>query len=224
MATTIGESISRVRNLVKGVTEDAFLTDRLIYSLIIKYAKMVIKKEDNQNKIMRIKSLFKKIPCVELIEVDKIEACCGGIKSNCTIKRTKEKVPHMLEGVYGPLVRSITSIDGSIELTDTIPTLYTSIVNSSNYKYNKTKYYWFLNEYIYFPDIEWESVSIEAMFEDSIQGFLCDGDSCTFRQEDSLNVPEYLFAEVEQLAVKDLLTVIQIPVEDQYNNQSPLRT
>jgi len=224
MATTIGESISRVRNLVKGVTEDAFLTDRLIYSLIIKYGKMVIKKEDNQNKLMRIRSLFKRIPCVELVEVDKIEACCSGIKSNCTIRRTKEKIPLMLEGVYGPLVRSITSIDGSIELYPTISTIYTSIANSTNYKYNTNKYYWFLNGYIYFPDIEWEAVAIEAMFEDSIQGFLCEGDSCNLRQSDTINIPEYLFAEIEQFAVKDLLTVIQIPVEDDDNNQSPLRT
>ena len=30
--TTIGETISRVRNTLKAVKEDAFLTDRIIYS------------------------------------------------------------------------------------------------------------------------------------------------------------------------------------------------
>ncbi len=44
--TTIGESISRVRNIIKAVTMDAFVTDRVIYSLIQKYAKMYIKRQD----------------------------------------------------------------------------------------------------------------------------------------------------------------------------------
>lgn len=30
MATTIGETVSRIRNVVKAVKEDAFLTDRFI--------------------------------------------------------------------------------------------------------------------------------------------------------------------------------------------------
>ena len=101
MATTIGDSISRVRNLVKGVKEDAFLTDRFIYSLILKYAKLLIKRQDNENKIMRFQSLFEVLPCVELIEIDKVEACCSGIKTNCTIRRTKNKIPEVLEGSYG---------------------------------------------------------------------------------------------------------------------------
>jgi len=33
----IGESISRVRNVLKAVKEDPFLTDRFIYSLIMKF-------------------------------------------------------------------------------------------------------------------------------------------------------------------------------------------
>ena len=224
MSVTIGTSISRVRNLVKGVKEDAFLTDRLVYSLIIKYGKMLVRREDEKNKLMRMQSLFRKLPCVELIEVDKIEACCGGIKSNCTIKRSKNKIPQMLEGAYGPIIRSIASIDGSIELYSTLPTIYTSLINSTNYKYNTNKYYWFIDEYLYFPDIDWESISIEALFEDSIERFICDGDVCAPRQDDTINIPEYLFAELEQMVVKDLLTVIQIPAENDDDNQNPLRT
>jgi hypothetical protein len=98
MATTISETVSRVRNLVKGVKEDAFLTDRLLYSLILKYAKLYIRRQDTENKIMRFQSLFEVLPCVDLVEVDKIEACCADIKTNCKIMRTKEKLPTLLEG------------------------------------------------------------------------------------------------------------------------------
>ena len=40
--TTIGEAISRVRNTLKAVKEDAFLTDRNIYFLLTKYGQTLL--------------------------------------------------------------------------------------------------------------------------------------------------------------------------------------
>ena len=222
--TTIGDTVSRVRNVIKGVTEDAFLTDRFLYTLILKYAKMLIRRQDNEDKIMQFQSLFEVLPCVELIEIDKIEACCGGIRSGCTFMRTKEKIPAVLEGSYGPLFRSITSIDSSIELYYTFPTVYTSIANSTNFKYNKNKYYWYLDGHLYFPNIDWESIRVEGLWDESIAMYTCDGDVCTSRQDEATHFPDYLFAEIEQLVVKDLTLLIQIPLEGQDDSQSPLRT
>jgi hypothetical protein len=185
---------------------------------------MLIRRQDNENKIMRFQSLFEKLPCVELIEVDRIEACCGGIKSNCTIMRTKNKLPNVLEGAYGPLFRTISSIDGSIQVYKTYPNIYTNMANLPTFRYNKNKYYWYLGGYLYFPNIVWESISIEGLWDESIAMYICDGDSCKPRQLDDTHIPEYLFAEMEQMVAKDLLTMIQIPVENNDDNQSPLRS
>jgi len=226
MATTVGESISRVRNLVKAVKEDAFLTDRFLYSLIIKYAKLLIKRQDNENKIMRFQSLFETIPCIELVEVDKVEACCTGIRTGCTIRRTKEKLPDVLEGAYGPLFRSISSLDRSVEVYRTYPSIFTSIANSTNYKYNTTKYYWYLDGYLYFPNIEWEGILVEGLWTENVDRFKCGEDTnpCQVRQDYALHVPEYLFAEIEQLVLKDLVGMIQAPVETQDDKQSQIRS
>jgi hypothetical protein len=56
--TTVGEAISRVRNTLKAVKEDPFLTDRVIYFSLIKYAKTLIKREDNQFRLMKMSSIF----------------------------------------------------------------------------------------------------------------------------------------------------------------------
>lgn len=221
---TIGDSISRVRNLVKGVKEDAFLTDRFLYSLILKYAKLYVKRQDNENKIMKFQSLFEALPCVDLIEVNKIEACCGGVKSKCTIMRTEHKLPALLEGSYGPLFRSITSLDGSEEVYKTYPSTYTNIANSTNFKYNKSKYYWYLDGYLYFPNLTWEGVRVEGLWEGNIEMYKCDTDSCTLRQDQHTHFPEYLFAEIEQAVIKDLTFLLQTPIESADNQQSPLRT
>lgn len=224
MSTTIGDTVSRVRNVIKGVKEDAFLTDRFLYSLVLKYAKLYIRRQDTENKIMRFQSLFEPLPCVELIEVDKIEACCSGIKTNCHIRRTKDKLPVVLEGAYGPLFRTISSIDGSIECFKTYPTTYSDMTNITNFKYNKTKYYWYLNGYLYFPNIDWEAVRIEGLWDASVAMYTCDGDECVPRQDDPTHIPEYLFAEIEQNVLKDLMILIQSPVEGADDKMSQLRS
>jgi hypothetical protein len=224
MATTIGETVSRVRNTIKGVKEDAFLTDRFLYSLVLKYAKLYIRRQDTENKIMRFQSLFEPLPCVELIEVDKVEACCNDIKSNCTIRRTKDKLPLVLEGAYGPLFRTISSIDGSQQCYKTFPTTYSSMTHSSTFKYNKNKYYWYLNGYLYFPNVEWEAVRIEGLWDESVAMYTCDSSECRPRQDDQTHFPEYLFAEIEQNVLKDLSMMIQTPIEGADDKQSPLRS
>lgn len=221
--TTIGETVSRVRNIMKGAKEDAFITDRFLYSIILKYAKMLIRRQDTENKIMRFQSLFETLPCVDLIEVDRVEACCAGIKSKCIIKRTKEKLPTVLEGAYGPLFRTISSIDGSTQVYKTAPSTYTNIANSKNYKYNNNKYYWYLNGYLYFPNIEWDAVAVEGLWDESIGYLKCDGDACLLRQEDQTHFPEYLFAEIESMVLKDLSILVQLPQEKGDDLQNQLR-
>lgn len=220
---TIGDSISRVRNVLKAVKEDPFITDRFIASIIMKYAKLLIKRQDDANKIMRFQSLFDVLPCVDLIEIDRIEACCSGIKSKCIIKRTKEKLPQVLEGTYGPLFRSVSSIDGSIEMFKTYPTTYTAMTHSTNFKYNKNKYYWYLNGYLYFPNIEWDAVRIEALWDGDVEYLKCDQDPCLPIQEQAMRIPEYLFAEIEQMALKEILTSGQVPSDGADNQQNILR-
>ncbi len=221
--TTIGETVSRIRNTMKAVKEDAFLTDRFIYSVVLKYAKLLIKRQDNENKIMRFQSLFEVLPCVELTEIDKIEACCSGIKTGCTFMRTKDKLPTVLEGSFGPLFRSITSIDGSQELYKTYPSTYSSMTNSSTFKYNTKKYYWYLDGHLYFPNIQWEAVRIEGLWDESIQYLKCDGDECRPRQEDATHIPEYLFAEIEQMVLRDMGVLVQMPISTQDDKQDILR-
>lgn len=224
MATTIGDTISRVRNIVKGVKEDAFLTDRFLYALILKYAKLYIRRQDSENKIMRFQSLFEPLPCVELIEVDKIEACCSGIVSKCTVMRTKDRLPTVLEGSFGPLFRSISSIDSSVQVYKTYPITYTNMVNTTTYKYNTNKYYWYSDGYLYFPNMTWEAVRVEGLWEESVAYLKCDGDVCKGRQEDPTHIPEYLFAEIEQAVLKDLGMEINSPTELQDDKMSPLRS
>ncbi|TXG78744.1 hypothetical protein E6Q11_00400 [Candidatus Dojkabacteria bacterium] len=225
MATTIGDATSRVRNVLKAVKEDPFLTDRFLYSLIMKYAKVLIRRQENEGKIYGHSALFKELPCVELIDVDRVEACCIGIKTGCTFKRTKDKLPTFLEGTYGPIIRAVTTIDQSQRLQFTHPTAYTNLSKSTYFKYNKQKYYWYLNGYIYVPNVEWEAIRIEAMFDESVEELLCSTDpgECVVEQERTIAVPDYLFAEIEQMVLQELYPSLKVPTDGADDSQNILR-
>ena len=158
--TTIGETISRVRNTLKAVKEDAFLTDRIIYSSLLKYAQTLIKREDNQFRLMKISSLFRVLPYIELIDVDKVEAGCVGVYSGCYFKRSKERIPGILNGMAGPIIRTTSSIDGTIEMFRTDPGTWVSMTKTTTWKYNRNFYFWYLDGYIYCPNVDWEAIRI----------------------------------------------------------------
>ena len=221
--STIGNVISRIRTQVKGVKQDALLTDRVIYSFVLKHAKWLMKREDSKNRVLGFSGVVQTMDFVELIEVDKVEACCTGISSNCTIKRTKDKMPVFMAGYYGPLIRTVSSLDGSEELQPTNPSSYASLSRSKNFKYNNSKYFWYLNDYLYFPNLEWDAVRIEGIFEDDISKFTCESDSCMIRSDETFNVPDYLHGELEAQVFKDLAGMVQIPPDFVNDKQNILR-
>ena len=170
---------------------------------------------------MKISNIFKAMPYVELIEVDKVDAGCYGVYSGCYFKRTKEKLPELLTGIQGPIIRTVSSVDGSIELFRTDPGTFSSMTKSTTFKYNKKQYFWFLDGYLYFPNLAWDAVKIEAIFENDVE--TCDSDKCLIKQEQALNIPDYLFSEIEQYVVKELTMSIQVPTDGADDSQNTLR-
>ena len=218
--TTVGEAVSRIRNALKAVKEDAFLTDRTIYFSLSKYAKTLIKREDNQFRLMKMSQIFQVLPYVELIDVDRVEAGCVGVYSECYFKRSKDKLPSILDGMFGPIIRTTSSIDGSIEMFRTEPGTWVSITKSTTFKYNTRRYFWYLNGYIYCPNIDWEAIRMEAIFENKVE--ICEED-CMTRQNESYNIPEYLFSEVESMVIKELTMSMSIPTDGPDDSQNTLR-
>jgi hypothetical protein len=220
--TTIGEAVSRVRNTLKAVKEDPFLTDRVIYSSLIKYGQTLLKREDNQFKLMKISSIFQVLPYLELIDVDKVEAGCYGVYSGCYFKRTKEKLPTILEGTFGPIIRTVSSIDGTIEMFRTDPGTWVSMTKTTTFKYNTRKYFWYLDGYLYSPNIDWEALRMEAIFQGVTDP--CDEkEQCEIAQDKLLTIPEYLFSEVEQFVIKELSMSLSVPSDGPDDGQNTLR-
>lgn len=215
MVTTVSEAISRIRNQIKSVNVDAFVTDRYIFSLILKHISWLIKREDDKGVLRKYSNIFHTLDHFPMIDVDRADVGCFCITSGCTIKRSKYKLPPTYDGSYGPIIRSITSIDGTTLLTQTYPSTYQSMIKQKTFKYNKTIYYYLLNGYLYIPNVTWPAVRVEGLFRSGIGDYNCDTEhDCIYRQDEPFSVPMYLFGEMEQNVMKDLSVSIQIPSDN----------
>lgn len=218
------DTISRVRTLLKGSSSDTFLTDSFLYSMALKYAKLFIKRLDDSNKLARYNGLFEPLS-LELIEVSKVEASCADIKTCCTVRRTKDRLPKLLNGSFGPILRTVSSVDGSKNVTKTYSAQWARMAKSTTFKYNKTLYWWWTDGYAYFPNIEWEEALFDGMWEDNIENYKCCSDHCCVnRLEEETHIPDFLFVEIEGPLRQELIGMAQLPSDKFTDNQNILRS
>lgn len=221
MKETIGKIVSRLRQIIKAVNQDSFVTDRFLYSLFLKYGRAFIRREDGGNKLNRIASIFEPLDYVELEEVDTVTAGCAGIKSGITIKRTKFEIPAIFDGYYGLKIRSLSSLDGTEDMNETTPAEFVRISRSPNYKFNKKKYYWYEGGRFYFPNIKWPGVKMSALFEGDISLYGCDPKKkCKVKQDQPCNIPAYLFPEIEGKVLQELGISLQVPIDPVHDKQN----
>lgn len=225
----VGDVVSRLRNLIKAVRQDAFLTDRFIYSVVLKHARWLMRREDSSNKIMSHAAIFETLDYVYTVEVDKVEAGCIGVSSSTFFTRTEDKMDMFMQGYWGPMIRNVTSLDGSVQMISTTPSRYAALSKSKNFKFNKNVYYWYLNDYLYFPNVDWEAVRIDAIVQGDISRYKCadcnkKDFSCRIRQEMLFGMPEYLLAEMETNVLKELGLMFQLPSDPApIDKQNPVR-
>lgn len=217
--TPISEIVSRLRGLHKSVKADALVTDRFLFSLFDKHVPLLLRRQDSQNKIMRIHHLFQSLDYLELVDVDKAEVPCKCFSTGCTFKRTKDKLPEILIGYWGPLIRSVTSLDFSEELELTYPTSFEKMTRQKNFRYNTTKYFWYHEGYLYFPNLEWDAVRVDALFKYDLRQ-VCEPNPCLSMQDKNLFIPEFLITEIEQLILtQDAAFRLNIPQDQAHDGK-----
>lgn len=221
---TFSDILSRTRGKLKAFKQDIKITDRELWSYYKPWLSQVMKELDAKNKLMAFSSLFDSLDVVPLVEVDKIEAGCTRLKSGFTVMRTEDPIgEYFMEGYWGPMIRSVTSIDSSEDMQPITPEGYLQLSHTTDFKYNKTKYFWYLNDYIYFPNISWNAVRVVALVDGDISKYKCNSaEKCLSKQEQSLNVPDYVLSRVESLMFQSLGITLQLPADQQTDNKSPL--
>lgn len=174
---------------------------------------------------MKLGYLFQTWKCVEVIPVPTIEECCG-IKSNCTIQRTKDKLPYMLVASWGPIIRTVSSLDGFTELTPITPPEWNRRQEDTNSKWDKSIYYYWDNGYLYFPNLEWKKLKVDALFEEDIDKYnhCCDEvDPCKTMLDNKFRIPKELLAVCVDNVNKEIRGYAEPIPDDNQMDKNPTR-
>lgn len=207
------EAIHRIKRLFREINADSRLSDRTVYSLMQNHTKWLIYRESEKFKLIEKDSIFQKLKCVEVIEAPKIDPCCG-IKSLCTVYRTKNKLPDLYEDGYGVIIRDVTTVDGAVSLTQIKPNEWERKQENPWLNKNKKNSYFFYSEgYLYFPNGSWRMVEVNGLFTKDISEInLCDDlgtcddetQQCKRFLDKDFIIPPYLEAQMYDAVIKDL--------------------
>lgn len=186
---TLRKLVSDVRSVHKILSTDSLITDRAIASEIRNNALLLIKRETNLRKLWATDTLFTTIPCLEMIEVP-ISECCDYV-DECTIARTKLKLPRISEGNYQYVIQGVYSINAlggqGKKLKEISVNRYINLLKLPIIK--KEEYFWITNGYLYVNNPMIKSIRFVALFEEDVENEI-------MYPECGCGTPEYTLEEI----------------------------
>lgn len=233
----VKELISNIRSFHKLLSTDNLLTDRAIYSELKANALLLIKRESNLRKLWQTDTIFYTIPCLEMEEVA-ITECCDYI-DDCTIARTRYKLPRISEGNYQYIIQGVYSINAmggkGKKIKEISINRYLNILKLPFIK--KEDYFWIAGDYLYVTNPFVKKIRLVALFEEDIpneimypecgcnQAIVTDEDWCKNPLDKQFFLPGYLEKQVLELTSQKLLqTYFKIPIDinsQGVDNQAP---
>ncbi len=226
MTISIGEAISNIKNNFRLVHADSRVTNKYIYSLIEKHSSWIIKRESDKLVLVKSDGIWQTLNCIDTIEVPTTDPCCK-YTSKCSILRTKDRLPETYEDSWGIILRSVNSIDFSQDIHPIKMSEWTRKLESANFKYDKSFYYFYRDGYLYFPNCKWKLISVTGYFKEDISKYnLCEEDgevnTCLSILDNKWRIPSHLQAMVIDAVLKELLSTyaqINNPGENKINKQ-----
>lgn len=228
--------VSDVRSMHKLLSTDSLITDRVIFSEIRNNTLLLVKRETNLRKLWATNTLFTTIPCLEMVEVP-ISECCEYV-DNCTIARSRYKLPRISEGNYQYVIQGVYSINAmggtGTKFKEITVNRYVNLLKLPVIK--KEHYYWIMNGYLYISNPLMQTIRISAFFEQDVPNEVMypecgcgtpqptDEEWCKNPLDKDFALPGYLESQVLELTSKKLLsTYFQVKTdmtEDGVDGQS----
>jgi hypothetical protein len=215
---TLRKLVSDVRSMHKMLSTDNLITDRVVASEIKNNSLLLIKRETNLRKLWATSTIFTTIPCLEMVEVP-ISECCE-YADECTVSRSKFKLPRISEGNYQYVIQGVYSINAmggnGKKLKEITINRYLNLLKLPIIK--NEDYYWIVNGYLYVSNPFLKSIRIAALFEEDVPNEImypeCDcgspqtslEDLCKNPLDKEFFIPGYLEKQVLELASQKLLS------------------
>jgi len=206
---TNAELIARIKSANKFISDDDLISDRYIYGLLKQKASILIKREINLRKLTNSDNVYQNYECVHLIPARGSEC-----DLKCPVRRTKNKLPNIEEGLYSYFIQGVFNTSNSVEI---FPTTIRDFINHDKLRVKSNKkFYTIKDSYLYVLDPDVECINIYAYFTDSIE----DMDSgCMSMYDKQFKIPGYLIDPLIQMCNETLINYHRLPNEVEDNNR-----
>jgi len=164
---TLNELVYDIINTSRGGTtsDDEDISNELIKFWIKTTRALLIRQDINKGRTIS-ENIITNIECQEIIQVDSSDCSCMGLDADCTIWRTKDKMPKLIEvGEEDLLLRVSPSEKLSIAYTITNQVRIPFVKHS---RYSKARFAFWYNQYVYVVDPYHYNtmITIKAVLED----------------------------------------------------------
>lgn len=207
---TNSDLISRLKNANKFLADDDLISDRYLYSILKQKASVLIKREANLRKLLTSDNVYQNYECVDLILVNGSEC-----DLNCPVRRTKNKLPKIEEGLYSYFIQGVFNTSNSVEI---FPSTIRDYINHNQLRIKSPKkFYTIKDSYLYVLDPDVECINIYAYFTESIEDL--DGTECVSMYDKEFKIPAYLIDSLIEMCNQSLINYHKLPVEQEDNNR-----
>lgn len=222
--STKRQSIESLRNKLRERNADSNYSNQFLYQTLVEQAKWLIKREINSGRIYKNVAFFQTLLCQEVIETSLIDPCCP-ITTNCKIYRTECKIPDTWIDEDGPILKDVSSVDGSTSFSLISPSLWQSKKVDPYQKKSKAKYAFYSDGYIWFPEHNPHKINILGFWVDDVT----DRNGCTSEKpcvrflDTKFPIPDWLEAEMMAKSLELLAGVSKRLPEDNQIDKNPTR-
>lgn len=220
MENTRRTIISRLRNGLKEVSADSKYSNRYLWNVFHTASNKLFKEDADKGRIYSQSNPWESI-CVEMVAVSSLFCNCIYLPYDCEVYRTKMKLPKIVESSTGFIYRLIATPDLSQQFTVVSPYMYSV---KSKIKYNKEKYAFIYDGYLYTPDDRFPSLIIAGLFQGDTSEFNCNEDCepdsgvCGAALNKNVTLSDYLVDTCVKIALTEILPVLQKVQDNAPNN------
>ena len=212
--TTLNQLVYDSLSTIQGTgrySDDSLLSQEQVEFSVINNRSFLIRQDQNKGRSLS-DNVTQTLPCVDFIEVDASECCTT--QTDCTVLRSKNKIPRPIELYQKDLITRISGND--IMGTSFAFMPYARFTRAGISKWTKnTAKATLKNGYIYIinPPFAFSKGSISGVFEDPRevgQYFTCAGTPC-YSNDMAFPISAHMIPLLKELVLKDLKIQVSVP-------------
>jgi hypothetical protein len=222
--STKRQLIESLRKKIQERNADSNFTNKDLYQTLLEQTKWLIKREINSGRIYKNVAFFQTLFCQDVIEVPTIDPCCP-VKTNCKIYRTKCKIPDFWIDEDGPIMKSITSVDGTTYFEMTTPTTWQSKRIDPYNRKSKQMYAFYSDGYFWFPEHNPHKINILGFWTDDVsdRNGCAENPPCVRFLDTKFTIPDWLEGELIAKSLEILAGVTKRLPEDEQIDKNTTR-